>query len=158
MENEQESKKLIDLLEFELTRIKAEESKSGWSTRVLLASTASLVWLLTIELEKNQHNWSTALYIFLIAWIGEYAIRSLRVVAFSQQSLTLRLALVSLSSGTVLLLAFYDLLRWVFALYIFLQFATVTARIFSIVIITNIVSVILLTFLVSLLVPLISTF
>ncbi len=46
-------KYLIDLLEFEIKNVRSEESKPGWTTWALIASLASMLWLLTQELEHS---------------------------------------------------------------------------------------------------------
>lgn len=45
--------RLIELLEFEVGRIRAEESQSGWTTWALLGSLATILWLLSLTLEAH---------------------------------------------------------------------------------------------------------
>src|SRR5687768_1148215 len=63
-------KRLLELIDFEINRIDAEESRPGWTRWALFASVASAFWLLTIELENNAFSWKGALFVFLGLWIA----------------------------------------------------------------------------------------
>jgi hypothetical protein len=57
--------RLVELLEFEVDRIVAEESRPGWTAWALVGSLASALWLLASELESSVVNLQNVLFLFL---------------------------------------------------------------------------------------------
>lgn len=64
--NSNDFKSLIELLEFEITHVRSEEARPGWTTWALLGGLATMLWLLTREFEQHQVNTDDALFLFLI--------------------------------------------------------------------------------------------
>jgi len=49
-----QTRRLIELLEFEIIRIRSEESRPGWSEWALLGAVATVAWLLTLQIEAHE--------------------------------------------------------------------------------------------------------
>jgi hypothetical protein len=73
----EESSRLVELLEFEITQIRSEESRPGWSTWALLGGLATIAWLFTFQIEADSLNLRNTLFVVLglsliydsIAWV-----------------------------------------------------------------------------------------
>jgi hypothetical protein len=63
---ETQIRRLIALLEFEIGRIRSEESGSGWTTWALLGALATAAWLLTLEVEATAINATSVLCVLLV--------------------------------------------------------------------------------------------
>lgn len=70
MSDSERDESLIELLEFEIKRIRAEESRPGWTRWALLGGLASAFWFLTLELERGAISWQNSLFFFLVLSIG----------------------------------------------------------------------------------------
>jgi hypothetical protein len=57
--------RLIELLEFEIDRIRAEESQPGWTPWALMGSLATALWLLLAELETHIIDFQNVLFLLL---------------------------------------------------------------------------------------------
>jgi hypothetical protein len=57
---------LIQLLEFEINQIRAEETRPGWTVWALLGGLASAFWLLTLEIEKSSISLINIALLFLL--------------------------------------------------------------------------------------------
>lgn len=73
-------RELIDLLEFEISRLESEQQRPGWTKWALAGASASCVWLLLDQFEghSRQINFSSTLFLFLIwsfVWDTLIAIR-----------------------------------------------------------------------------------
>lgn len=65
-ETSEEFNRIIELLEFEITQIRTEESQPGWTTWALLGGLATTLWLFALEIENHGANLQTTLFLFLV--------------------------------------------------------------------------------------------
>lgn len=64
-----EFKRIVELLDFEITRIRAEESQPGWTVWALLGGIATTGWLFTLEIESHGANLRAISFLFLIFYL-----------------------------------------------------------------------------------------
>lgn len=73
----EEFKRVVDLLEFEIARIRTEESQPGWTTWALLGASATTAWLLTQEVENHRVELHITGYLFFVFYLTLAFIRML---------------------------------------------------------------------------------
>jgi hypothetical protein len=64
-DNSQQIDRLIDLTEFEIDRIKAQSSAPGWTLWAILGAIASLLWLLSIEIENGNPSLNIVTFLMI---------------------------------------------------------------------------------------------
>lgn len=71
---------LLNTIDFEINKIESEASRAGWSFWILLASLASLGWVLLEELGKSKQDWKYSLLVFLICSLVFEVLGNLRTL------------------------------------------------------------------------------
>jgi hypothetical protein len=66
---------LVRLLEFEINHIRTEEARPGWSTWALIAGLATMLWLLSHELQESKPDIDHTLLVFLLVSITYDALK-----------------------------------------------------------------------------------
>jgi hypothetical protein len=61
--------RLVDLLEFEVGRIRSEQRRPGWTTWALLAAVATAGWLILSELDSQHVELSRVLFVSLVLFL-----------------------------------------------------------------------------------------
>lgn len=62
----EEAADLIDLLEFEIGRIRSDQSRPGWTTWALVGSLATMAWLLTLQLQAHAISVPSVRFLLLV--------------------------------------------------------------------------------------------
>ncbi|MDT5271151.1 MAG: hypothetical protein QOH49_3337 [Acidobacteriota bacterium] len=73
----EEFNRIIGVLEFEIARIRVEESQPGWTTWALLGGLATTWWFLTVEIESHGADLRVIAYLFLVYYLALASIRIL---------------------------------------------------------------------------------
>jgi hypothetical protein len=93
-------KHLTDLLQFEITQIRSEESQPGWTPWALLGGLATTLWLLVNELENHVADIHTVCFLLVVFSLALSSITSLHSLA-SPRATALRSAFRFQSSRSV---------------------------------------------------------
>jgi hypothetical protein len=122
---------LTSLIDFEINRIDAEESRPGWTRWALFASVASAFWLFTLELESNNFSWRGVFFVFLGLWICYEMFEQVRIL-FDDATGHQRLDLLNQLLLSFLSIAFFRLLILISLIVIASRFAHALGPVFSI--------------------------
>lgn len=81
-QDSEEFNRVVELLEFEITQIRAEESQPGWTVWALVGGIATTLWLLAIEIEQHGANLQNIALVYLVLSLALRVIKVLyRVIS-----------------------------------------------------------------------------